>query len=78
MSESDLVVGKIEQLTTNEPAVGLSAIAGCSPALLDALRKLSMDMHNSSTRHCGTCKRITDLIGEPFGCDYFRAQVESR
>lgn len=30
------------------------------------------DAHYWSTRPCATCKAITGLIGEPFGCDRMR------
>lgn len=30
------------------------------------------DAHYWSTRPCATCRAITGLIGEPFGCDRMR------
>ena len=47
-------------------------------ALRDWLRTLSVDMHQASTRPCPTCDPITKLLGEPFGCRSYEAQVRAR
>lgn len=47
-------------------------------ALRDSLRTLSMDMHNTSERPCPTCDPITKLLGEPFGCRGYEAQIRAR
>lgn len=36
--------------------------------LIDALRLIQKDMHQFSKRPCSTCKTISLLIHEPFGC----------
>jgi len=51
---------------------GGSAEAGLLSA---AVRQLSGDMHNRSARPCHTCAAVTRALGEPFGCDAFRASL---
>lgn len=41
-----------------------------------ALGIFVVDQHRWSTRPCTTCKQISTLIGEPWGCDKFRQDVE--
>jgi hypothetical protein len=41
---------------------------------VEALRKMSRDMHRTSTRPCGTCSEITATLGEPFGCVAYNQQ----
>ncbi len=45
-----------------------------SADLLSALRALSSDMHQRSDRPCPTCRPITLLLGEPFGCYAYQAK----
>ena len=51
-----------------------AAPALCSGGLLAALRALSSDMHQRSDRPCPTCRPITLLLGEPFGCYAYQAK----
>ena len=44
---------------------------------LEAVRALSKDMHPASTRPCPTCQAVTNLLGEPFGCNLMRARREA-
>lgn len=37
-----------------------------------ALNLLYADPHQWSTRPCPTCRAITAMIDEPYGCDRFR------
>lgn len=43
-----------------------------------ALRLITEDNHMWSTRPCSTCRTITALLGEPFGCDAFRIRDAAR
>lgn len=61
---------------------GLSGKHSCSinlqdklNRLTDALKVLSFDMHQKSTRPCPTCAPISSLLGAPFGCDAYREKV---
>ena len=38
-------------------------------ALVEAVRLLSKDMHNASSRPCPTCMVVSKVLGEPFGCE---------
>lgn len=40
-------------------------------ALIESLRMLSKDMHAAGTRPCATCRIISNIIDEPFGCEYY-------
>ncbi len=42
--------------------------------LLSAMRCLSQDPHYPSMRPCKTCKAITMIIDEPFGCYFYQAR----
>ena len=46
--------------------------------LTDALKVLSIDMHQKSTRPCATCRTVTSLLGTDFGCDAHREIVRKR
>lgn len=39
-----------------------------------ALERVSRDMHNTSMRPCGTCREVTEALGEPFGCLAYQAR----
>jgi len=39
-----------------------------------AIMEMSIDMHHPSMRPCGTCRKITELVGEPFGCYAWQAR----
>jgi hypothetical protein len=41
---------------------------------LAALRALSSDMHDHSMRPCETCRRISTIMREPFGCYAYQAR----
>lgn len=41
--------------------------------LLEALHRLSIDMHEYSMRPCETCRGITEIIHQPFGCYHYQA-----
>jgi hypothetical protein len=45
-----------------------------SGSWLAALRELSTDMHRPSDRPCPTCRPISVLMGEPFGCYAYHAR----
>lgn len=38
-----------------------------------AMNLVYSDPHMWSTRGCATCKSVTALLGEPFGCDRYRS-----
>lgn len=38
------------------------------------MQLFQLDPHRWSTRPCATCKAITEVVGEPFGCDRFRKE----
>lgn len=40
-------------------------------ALIESLRMLSKDMHAAGTRPCATCRMISHVVGESFGCEYY-------
>lgn len=40
-------------------------------ALAEAIKVLSEDNHDWSTRPCATCKTISAALGEPFGCYWY-------
>jgi hypothetical protein len=42
------------------------------------LRVLQGDPHYWSERPCGTCRTITSLAGEPFGCELYAIQKKQR
>lgn len=35
---------------------------------LSALNVFALDPHRFSTRGCGTCRNISEIIGKPWGC----------
>jgi hypothetical protein len=37
-----------------------------------AARVLNTDPHQWSSRPCETCRVVTGVLGEPFGCDAYR------
>ena len=43
-----------------------------------ALKLFVADQHCWSTRPCTTCRSISDMIGEPFGCIKFRIKALSK
>jgi hypothetical protein len=43
-----------------------------------ALRLITEDNHLWSTRPCSTCRTITALLGESFGCDAYRIRDVAR
>jgi hypothetical protein len=43
-------------------------------ALRDALALVSSDMHEAGLRPCGTCRSVSEAIGQPFGCVAYQAQ----
>ena len=44
--------------------------------LREAIIALDYDPHNYSKRGCPTCERLTDALGEPFGCIRYRMTGE--
>jgi len=38
------------------------------------LNAIQSDPHQWSTRPCATCRLVSGVLGEPFGCDLYRAQ----
>jgi hypothetical protein len=42
--------------------------------VMQAFGALQADPHQWSTRPCQTCRIITGILGEPFGCDLYREQ----
>ena len=42
--------------------------------LRTALESVSRDMHNTSMRPCGTCRKVTEVTGAPFGCMAYQAR----
>lgn len=36
------------------------------------------DPHQWSQRPCATCRAVTSIIGEPFGCDRYRKEKQER
>ncbi len=45
-----------------------------SRELLIALGQLSTDMHQVSMRECPTCRPISSILGQPFGCYAYQAK----
>lgn len=45
--------------------------------LIGALTEVSQDMHNTSTRPCGTCSQVTAILGEEFGCLRMAAETQA-
>lgn len=43
-------------------------------AFIEALRLISKDMHTTSSRPCTTCKFISNVMGEPFGCYEYQSK----
>lgn len=46
--------------------------------LKTALRDVSQDMHQTSTRPCGTCAAVTKALGESFGCVAYQREQSKR
>ena len=40
-----------------------------------ALELFVSDQHRWSTRPCATCRSISNMIGEPFGCIKFKVEA---
>lgn len=55
------------------PESGATPLVGTG-SWLAALRALSSDMHQRSDRPCPTCRPISLLMGEPFGCYAYQAK----
>jgi hypothetical protein len=83
MSEIDIVYGSIAREMQLAFETGIAAELGRHIAegfvetvrkarredpLATAIRALSKDGHQYSTRPCSTCDAITSSLGEPFGC----------
>lgn len=50
----------------------IAALERAMPAaVLDLIYK---DPHSWSTRPCPTCRTITAIIGQPFGCNRYQAE----
>jgi len=73
MSDSEMIVGKIEQLTTNAPELGVSETASCSTAFSDRemelmRRAFSAGMERATLRECfkflGWFDREKDLLAK--------------
>lgn len=45
--------------------------------LLTAIRACSEDMHLPTTRPCETCRKMTELLEEPYGCYWYRSKREN-
>lgn len=43
--------------------------------LMKGIAQLSVDMHMASTRPCQTCRKISDALGKPFGCEAMRMKA---
>ena len=56
----------------------MTAQSGDHAALREALKLVSRDMHNTSGRPCSTCSTVTKVLGEPFGCDAYRLELQQR
>jgi hypothetical protein len=52
--------------------------AGESVELRAALRLVSNDMHNTSTRPCNTCRQVGRALGQPFGCYAYQIELSRR
>lgn len=56
----------------SDPSVVEETIQAAARLLMrSALNTLYADPHQWSTRPCPTCRAISGLIGEPFGCNKF-------
>ena len=44
-------------------------VSAMADKLRAALRQVSKDMHERSSRPCPTCRDVTAALGEPFGCE---------
>lgn len=55
------VPGKLHQAETDNQETKLVA-------LRQAVLALSIDMHEVSGRPCETCRALSKVLGEPFGC----------
>ena len=64
-----------EQLERIEAA--LRRIESRPALLVEALRTISRDGHVFGARPCSTCATVTAVMGEPFGCDAYRARKSS-
>lgn len=53
----------------NPDAAVLAAARAITTAALDLIYA---DPHQWSTRGCATCRAVTALVGQPFGCDRYR------
>ncbi len=53
-------------------------IKACARLIFDAIANLIYaDPHQWSKRPCTTCRAITALLGEPFGCDRHRKEKQA-
>lgn len=48
-----------------------------SSRLKAALRLVGRDMHNTSNRPCATCRKVSEVLGEPFGCYAYQAGLKT-
>ncbi len=75
--------GALERLTTLPPETDVVAVyavdidvvtkaAQSARIMLDAVANLNLDMHQVSNRPCGTCAKMTEAVGRPFGCNFYR------
>ena len=73
----------LERLTTIPPEMEvvtayvydielITKAAQSSLSMLDAIADLNLDMHQVSKRPCGTCAKMTEAVGRPFGCTFYR------
>lgn len=55
-----------------------SAKAAVSIIMKSVVDIISVDGHSWSDRPCQTCRAVSGLIGEPFGCYWYQEQKKKR
>jgi len=65
----------LEKILADETERRCAAMAA-SYTLAEAVRNLGRDMHQESSRHCNTCAAVSRALGELFGCDRLRKELE--
>lgn len=66
-----MTLAQLEQARKDE---AFHTVCDAHKQLLLAVATLSIDGHVYGSRPCPTCAKMTQAIGEPFGCDYFRKE----
>jgi len=69
-------------MDTDTKVAALAAVlteleAKINKPFMEAFIAISEDMHPAGSRPCSTCRLVTNVIGQPFGCYAYQARKKA-